>query len=246
MEKITYKNLSQLSSAQIEQYRATVQSAFPPIILNSELIIKQWIKIEKYFPQHQLYAIDAHNEIIGFANTIVFHWGKEAKELPDDGWDWMVQKGINDYEAGIKPNSLGGLQIIMTKKYLGKGYSKTIIEKAKEHKEEFKFKNLFIPIRPTLKHKYAKMSMKEYINYKEEDKIFDPWIRTHVNNGADLIKICHNSMNVKGPISFWEHIYQSKIEQSGELLVSGALNPVQIDLENNHGEYREPNIWISY
>lgn len=246
MEEIKYKSLDQLSGQQLQQYRETVQLAFPPIILNSELIVNSWIKIEQYFPKHQIYAIDTNNDIIGFANLIPFHWDKEANELPNDGWDWLMRKGIGDHESKIKANSLGGLQIIVTKKYLGKGYSKILIGAAKKLKENFNYKNLFIPIRPTLKHQHAVMPMKEYIEYKKDNKIYDPWIRTHVNNGANIVKVCHNSMNVKGPITFWEKLYGTKIAKSGSVLIKGALSPVHIDIENNHGEYQEPNIWISY
>ncbi len=246
MQKITYKYLNELDSSQEEQYHYSVKEAFPSIILKSELIQQQWRKIEQYFPSHQIFAYSADNELIGFVNTIPFSWQKDAKELPNDGWDWMVEKGIKDYESGTKTNSLGGLQIIVTKKYLGQGYSKILISKAKELKESNAFKNLFIPIRPTYKHQYARMSMEDYLNYKEKNKIYDPWIRTHINSGASIIKICHNSMNVKGPIQFWEEIHESKIEKSGSLLIKGALSPIVIDLENNYGEYREPNIWIAY
>lgn len=246
MEKIIFKSLDQLSAAQFLQYQKAVQAAFPPIILSSEKIINRWTKIEKYFPSHQIFAFTSNEELIGFANTIPFYWNQDAEKLPDDGWDWMVQKGINDFELKTPVNSLGGLQIIVTKNYLGKGYSKILIAEAKKLKEKVGLQNLFIPIRPTLKHQYSNMTMQDYINYKHGDKLFDPWIRTHINCGARIIKICNNSMNVKGPIQFWEKIYNSKIENSGPLKIEGALSPVQIDIKNDYGEYREPNIWISY
>lgn len=31
---------------------------------------------------------------------------------------------------------------------------------------------------------------------------------------------------------------------SGDYVVEGALNPVSIDLQNNVGEYIEPNVWV--
>lgn len=246
MQKITYKYLNELDSSQLEKYHSSVKEAFPTIILKSALIQQQWKKIEQYFPSHQIFAFSSENELIGFVNTIPFSWQKDAHELPNDGWDWMVEKGIKDYESNTKANSLGGLQIIITKKYLGQGFSKILIAKAKELKNNNAYNNLFIPIRPTFKHKFASMPMEEYLNYKEKNKIFDPWIRTHVNSGASIIKICHNSMNVKGPIQFWEEIHKSKISKSGPILIKGALSPIAIDIENNQGEYREPNIWIAY
>ena len=246
MNKIKFKNFSNLNNTEIATYKAAVLDAFPAIILNSESIFQKWEKIEKYFPSYQLFAFHNNGTLIGFANTIPFQWNQNKNDLPNDGWDWMVNKGIKDFESNNKTNSLGGLQIVVTKEYLGKGYSKVLISKAKELKEEKKYKNLFIPIRPTLKQNYAQMPMNEYIEFKKDEKIYDPWIRTHLKCGASIIKVCENSMNVQGNIQFWENIYQNKIDQSGDLIIDGALHPVKIDIQNNSGEYREPNIWISY
>ena len=42
-------------------------------------------------------------------NTIPFQFEKPLNELPDNGWDWMFEKGISDFEKNIKPNYLGAL-----------------------------------------------------------------------------------------------------------------------------------------
>jgi len=238
--------LDQLDEALFQQYKDTVRSSFPDVIFQSEIVKHRWPTIEKYFPEFQLFYIDSNDKLIGFLNSIPIYWDQPVEDLPDEGWDWLVEKGINGYEDQIKPNCIGGLQIIVSKDYLGNGYSKMLIEEGKKIQHNLGFKNFIIPIRPTFKSKYPEMDMEEYIQFKKEEKIYDPWIRTHQANGAKFIKVCPNAMNISGDINYWEGLMNSKIKKSGYYIVDGALNPVWMDLAKNHGEYNEANIWINY
>jgi len=246
IDLITYLPFSELNETQLKQYKIAHQSAFPDIILNSSVMQDYWPRIEKYFPFTQIFMLDHDKNLIGFMNTIPIFWDQPLDELSNDGWDWLVKKGINDYENNIQPNTLGGLQIIVTKENQGKGFSKLLIGRAKEVIKNLGYQNFIIPIRPTFKHHHPEMKMTDYINLKKEDRIYDPWIRTHLNSGAKIISVCENSMNISGDIIFWESLLNQKIDSSGMYLVKGALNKVHIDFEKNHGEYREDNIWITY
>ncbi|WP_299223359.1 hypothetical protein [uncultured Aquimarina sp.] len=243
---IKYVTFSDLDDRLVKQYRNAINLAFPDIILNSQVTKKYWSRLEKYFPHTQLFIVSEDNNLIGFMNAIPLFWDQSLSELPNKGWDWLVKKGINDFENNLTPNSLGGLQIIVTKEYLGQGYSKLLIAKGKKVKENFGFRNFVIPIRPILKYKYPEMKMKDYMSLQENGEIMDPWIRTHLRNGAKIIKVCENSMNVTGDINFWENLIDIKIMKSGAYMVDGALNLIKIDVKNNFGEYREENIWIYY
>ncbi len=241
-----YLDLSALNTQQLKQYRTAIQEAFPAIVLNSPITKKYWQRLEEYYPFAQIFMIDKDENIIGFMNAIPLFWDQSLSELPNEGWDWQLQKGINDYENQIEPNTLGGLQIIVTKEHQGKGFSRLLLARAKQVVKELGYQHFIIPIRPTFKHQFPAMKMTDYINKKEGEKIYDPWIRTHLKSQAKIIKVCENSMNVKGDIPFWESLLNRKITSSGEYMVEGALNLVKIDVEKNHGEYREENIWVSY
>lgn len=241
-----FHSFDKLNQNQIEQYRKAVAAAFPAIIQCSEVSKSYWPRLEAYFPFAQRFLIGMNGNLIGFINAIPFFWNKPLSELPDEGWDWMLAKGIQDHEQNIKPNSLGGLQIIVTKENQGKGISKLIIQEAKRLVKKQNYSYFILPIRPTFKPHHPEMNMAEYINLKQDEKIFDPWIRTHLNSGAQIISICHNSMNIAGDLKFWEQLMPHVPNKSGYQIVEGALNPVHIDIENNYGEYREDNIWIYY
>ena len=243
---LTFKNISQLSEGQILQYRLEVKNAFPEIVRRSPVILKYWKSVEEYFYNYQIYMINESTEIVGFINSIPFYWGGKLDTLPREGWDWMLIKGVEDYEKGIQPNSLGGLQIIVSSNYLGQGYSKVIINKAKQIVAESNFDHFVIPIRPIYKSRYPNMSMSDYIDYRIADKVYDPWIRTHLNSGAEIISVCDRAMHIYGDVKFWESIMGQTIATSGNYIVEGALNPVSIDISEDYGEYFEDNIWISY
>lgn len=242
----SFLNLSKLNDHQLAQHRDYVSTAFPPITQASKVVQECFPKQEQYFPHTQLYMIDDAGDVLAFMNTIPLHWDQPMSDLPDDGWDWMMTKGIQDHENQITPNTLGGLQVIIPKHNRGKGYSRLIIARMKALAIAQGFEHFIIPIRPTFKPKHPEMDMAEYINMKEGDKIYDPWIRTHVSSGAEVIKVCGNSMNVQGDIDFWERIMGRKIIESGLHQVDGGLNLVQIDLLADRGEYREDNVWIRY
>lgn len=246
MNDLTFLTLTDLTADQLSAYRHAVSEAFPAIINESAIIKKYWDRIESYFPDHQIYAFDPEGNLIGFTNTIPCRWNEPIENLPQDGWDWLVKKGITDYEQGIKANLIGGLQIIITKDNLGKGYSKLLIAEAKKLRDNFNYDHLAIPIRPTFKHKHPEMKMEDYIKLKKDDQVYDPWIRTHLKCGATFISVCENSMNFTGDIPFWESMLQQKIKSSGNYVLQGALNLIDINLEENTGEYREENIWIYY
>lgn len=242
----TFIDITELNQKQNDQYRKAIINAFPEIVRKSPVIAKYWDRVEKYFPNYQLFIIDDNGDVAGFVNSIPFYWDDRLDMLPREGWDWMLIKGVEDYEKGVVPNSLGGLQIIVSSDYLGQGYSKVIINKAQQIAAELQFKHFVIPIRPIYKSRHPHMSMTDYIQYREHDKIYDPWIRTHLKGGAEILSICDKAMHVYGNLSFWEGIMKQPLSTSGQYLVEGALNPINIDVSKDYGEYFEDNIWISY
>jgi len=239
-------SLKYLNQLQKSQYRNAMTEAFPSIIGESPIIKKYWKALENCFPQYQFLLISSNHELIGFMNTVPFHFNHDLNQLPERGWDWMLKKGITDFEDKIAPNYLGGLQVIVRSKFKNQGYSKVILSYAKRFLTTSSFTNLVIPIRPTNKHKFPTMPMREYLDLKNENEVYDPWIRTHLKGGAEVIKVCERSMIMDGNIEFWKTILKKKSLKSGQYTLSGALNLISIDVENDIGVYVEPNIWIKY
>jgi hypothetical protein len=53
-------------------------------------------------------------------------------------------------------------------------------------------------------------------------------------------------MTIEGEVKEWERWTGLCFQSSGLYLIDKALCPVRIDIENNIGEYIEPNLWITH
>lgn len=229
-----------------ETHSEIVREIWPQVMRSSGVARKHWPKLDEYFGEYQLFLVAQNGDVTGFANTIPFFWDQDLNQLPDEGWDWLIQKGISDYEEHLRPNCLGGLQIGVSKKYQRKGYSRRIIEHAKNVAFVNEFRNFVIPIRPVLKSKYPLIELTDYIHWKKDGKTFDPWIRVHLQSGAEIIKKCAKSMAIEKTVEQWEEISGLSILGSGRYIVEGAGSPVDIDVMKNTGVYYDENIWIYY
>src|SRR5690554_4963478 len=140
----------------------------------------------KLFPEYQ-FSLKSSDKIIGVANCLPFFWDKSFEELPERGWDWVFEKGINDKLNDIKANTLNGLQIAVNKECQGKGISSIILKEMVSVARDNGFKYITIPVRPSLKSKYPLIPIDHYIKWKREDSLpYDPWLRVHIRMGVSL------------------------------------------------------------
>jgi len=110
---------------------------------------------------------------------------------------------------------------------------------------KYRYDWLVAPVRPILKSAYPLTPMERYIRWEQDDgKPFDPWVRTHWRLGASIVKVAPHSMSITGSITEWEKWTEMRFPESGPYIVPGALQPVQIDCENDIGTYVEPNVWM--
>jgi hypothetical protein len=107
--------------------------------------------------------------------------------------------------------------------------------------------DLVAPVRPSLKHRYPLTPIERYVEWRREDgRLLDPWLRTHENAGANVIRIAHRSMRIPGSVADWERWTNMSFPESGAYVVPGALVPVEIDRERDEGVYIEPNVWMHH
>ncbi len=214
----------------------------------SEALIENasWQALESLFPETQLLLLDTEDQIIGIANTIPFYWAGALPALPDQGWDWMLAQGIDGKKRNIPPNYLGGLQIGIHKHFQGQGYSRIMVDKAKEVCQRKGLNHLVIPVRPSFKHLFPKEDIHQYLLRKKGAHLYDPWLRTHEKSGAQILKVCSSSMTIPKPIDAWQKYLDQAITESSEYIIPGLLNPVFMDLKQQEGVYREPNVWVYY
>ena len=110
-------------------------------------------------------------ELLIVINTVPLHFDKSINELPDEGVDWGVKKSISDYESGIKPNILMGVQIVVNRKHQGKGLSLLSVRETLNLAMNKGLNKLIIPVRPSDKHKYPLIPMENYVKWKNDNNL---------------------------------------------------------------------------
>jgi hypothetical protein len=152
-----------------------------------------------------------------------------GNSLSDKGWQFAVESVVKQMP---EPNWLCLIAVNAHDELRGQRFSKFLIEEAKQHAKRAGFGEVIVPLRPTKKHEFPLMTMEEYLQKKSVDgEIFNPWLRTHVNAGAEILNICSESAVVKASLKKWREWTGAGLGESGEHVLPGALAPLIVDLE---------------
>ena len=227
-------------------YDEIAHTVWPEYIFHDVNTLKYWARIEAYFPEFQM-LFRHRNEVIGFANSVPIRWDLPLTELPQQGWDWLLERSVEDYENGRTPNLIAGLNISLRSEFQGRGLSYQIISALKERGRFMGFPKAIFPVRPSKKHLHPRMTMKEYLGQtNEKGEIFDPWLRAHLRLGGIQLHTCNESMLIIGTFKEWELWSKQKLKAGSEIIVPGGLVPVTFDKHSDTGTYLEPNVWVTH
>ena len=92
--------------------------AFPTFLYYSEIADNTWDKMIEYYKEYQLLFL--HEEkIICIFNCMPMNLDFSDEELPEDAFEWGMEKGIKDFEDGKEINAALAIQIIIPKEYQG-------------------------------------------------------------------------------------------------------------------------------
>lgn len=168
----------------------------------------------------------------------------DPARLPAEGWDWIVESAGR---ADVTPNMLGGLGISVPQVHRSKGLARLVIQAMKDLAIQCGFEGVVIPVRPTAKARHPEVAMADYVHWTDDKgRAYDPWLRSHLSAGGQIVGEAKRSMVVEEPIPFWETWAGRTFESSGTYKIDGGLAHVTIELEKNVGRYEEPNVWVQY
>ncbi len=220
--------------------------SWPEFMMHDAIAKSHWVGLYDVFPDYQFCLMDLDSEtVIASANSIPLRYDGNSEDLPGEGWDWALQKGFNDLKAGKKPNILCALSITVHPVFREKGFSLKALQSMKSIAKSQGLNALIAPVRPFLKSRYPLIAIEKYIKWQDDDGFpFDAWLRVHIKDGGRIIKPCSESMVISGKIAEWEDWAAMKFPESGSYTISGALVPIDIDLDDDRGVYVEPNVWV--
>ena len=226
--------------------RGLTREVWPEFMLHDQVANENWHELFDRFLDYQLALYDTENErVAGMGNSFPLRWEDSFEDLPEGGWDWAFQEAVKHHKQGLTANVHCAIQIVVRPEYQNQRLSRPMVEAVRALTKSKGLKSLMIPIRPSEKHKYPLTSLDDYVDWKTEQGMpFDAWLRVHVRAGAKIIKISHESKTIRGARADWEQWTGMKFPQSGEYIIPGALNPIEMSVEKEEGIYIEPNVWI--
>lgn len=239
----------------VYQGRAFWESAFrrkgvwPVMLEGDEAYVKYSVQVDKLFKPFQLVAVlrAETNRVAGIANTVPIQLPQGSLKLPEEGWDWALERSITGRLTALRPDALCGLSITVLPEYRGKGLGSALIRAVISMSADHRLHAAVMPVRPVLKQRFPFMSMTEFLNLRRVDGFHeDPWIRAHERLGGAIGSVCSRSMTVDATIERWEGWLGRQISNSGDIVVPGALVPVTVNIAEGRASYREPNVWISH
>jgi hypothetical protein len=220
------------------------KNAWPEFMQHDSVVEKHWPRLYSDFLEFQVAAI-SENDIVGVGNAVPVYWEGEFNNLPTRGLDWAMAKAVDDYRIKVTPNLLVGIQILLHPDLRNRGLSYNMLRFMQRVAQTSGFEHIALPLRPVIKHLYPLIPMEEYLLWTNQDgEPFDPWIRVHVKAGGKIVSVCPESMTIQGRVSDWQDWTGLSFQSSGLYIIQKALSPVFIDLEEDLGEYIEPNVWI--
>ena len=181
--------------------------------------------------------------------SVPFALGEEIgrPELPDGGWDAVVRWSAQDFVDGVPTTHVSALEIGIDPAYRGTGLAAEMVSAMHENARRQGFDVLYAPVRPSRKHLEPRAPMEEYASRIRGDGLpEDPWLRVHARLGATIEKVCPMAMTIPGTLEQWRTWTGLPFDESGEVIVPGALAPVHVSVEQDIAVYVEPNVWMRH
>ncbi len=195
---------------------------------------------------HQLVVLDG-DEVVARAATVPFHWDGDPASLPDTGWDEALRMSMMDTYDGRALNTLCALEVAVVPGQRSRHLSGRTLAAVADNARRHGFGDVVVPVRPSRKHLEPHVSMAAYVARTREDGLpEDPWLRVHVREGGQILKVCPVSMTISGSLAQWRGWTGLPFDTSGPVAVPGALNPVEVSVEHDRAVYVEPNVWVRH
>lgn len=229
---------------ELEPLQSSFRKLWPEFLFHNEIGRTYAHHTLTTFAHLNLYLCNENDELVAAGCGVPIAWDGSLERLPT-GWDAALLQAVQDHQAGRPPTTFCALGAMVRQTDQGRGLSKYVLRAMKSAALQAKLVRMIAPVRPTLKSMYPLIPIERYITWKQADgSPFDPWLRVHWKEGAEIVKIAPASYQVQGKVGEWESWTNMRFPESGEYVVPSALQPVSINCERDEGIYIEPNVWM--
>jgi GNAT superfamily N-acetyltransferase len=221
---------------------------WPEFMLHDLVADFYFSRVLKIWGDWTLLALDGET-VAARSHCAPFAFGDDVgrSKLPSNGWDAIIYWSFADHDSGRTPTTVGGLEVTIGADYQGHGLAAEMLTAMTGMASRRGFSDLYIPVRPSQKHREPDTPMDVYATRMREDGLpEDPWLRVHARLGAEYMGVCETAMTIAGTLDEWRDWTGLAFDTSGTVTVPGALSPVHVDVTQNNAVYVEPNVWMRH
>lgn len=224
----------------------TFKDSWPEFMLHDPVAERLYGEMVEHYPDLQALLFDGDRPVAK-SHAIGFVWSGELDDLPERGWDAIMERGVADGRSGQPPTAVSAIEVNVRADRRGTGLSQRMLQGMRETASQLGVSDLFAPVRPSAKSERPREPISSYAYRTREDgQLVDPWLRTHARLGASIVKVCPTSMTIPGTLEQWREWTGLPFATSGDIEVPGGLVPVHVDVDQDHAVYVEPNLWMHH
>jgi GNAT superfamily N-acetyltransferase len=221
-----------------------VRADGPAFLKHDSAVAQYWSQLTEIFPDNQFCLVEQESDrAVGIGNSIPVAFAGEWRDLPDEGLDWVLERGFHDRAAGIIPTIMSALYIEIADTHRGQHLSSQMLAVMRQMARSQGFNHLIAPVRPSLKSRYPLTEIETYLEWQTSSGLpFDPWLRVHVRAGGKVLQPCPRAMCVKGTRQQWATWTGMDFLGDGDYVIPYGLVP--LSFHGTEGKYVEPGIWV--
>ena len=202
-------------------------------------------RIRRLFPHLELVLLDG-DELVAGGWAVPIQWSGETDDLPI-GYNDSLARALRCHDAGEVPDTLVILAAQVRSDRQAEGLAGKTLIALRALADDAGWPRVICPVRPTAKTRYPLTPIERYVEWTRPDGApFDPWIRTHVRLGAQVLAAAPRSQVITGTVGEWESWTGMSFPGSGEYVIPAGLSTLRIDLGDDKGVYVEPNVWMRH
>lgn len=224
---------------------ALFSGGWPAFIEADELAAQYLPAVREMFSGLEV-ALLQHGVLVGAGWGVPITWDGTAENLPG-GYSDVLQQAVTGHQAGAAPDTLVVCAAQVRPDATGSGHAVAVLKGLIETGQTVGLPKVVAPLRPTAKHRYPLTPIEDYAGWTRTDgSAFDPWLRTHLRMGAQLLGTRPASQTFTGTVQQWQKWSGFDLPGDGAYVVPDALTPLHIDQAADRGTCVEPTIWVRH
>jgi GNAT superfamily N-acetyltransferase len=229
-----------------EEARSALRSTWPEFIFHDPVADQYLERVESCFPYYDVLLLDA-GQVVAGAWAVPFRWDGTVGGLPEGGYDGALIRSVTGHEDAVPADTLCIMAAAVRSDRQGRGLAGMVLTALRERAADTGLRRVIAPVRPVLKSRYPLTSMDRFARWARGDGLhLDPWIRTHQRLGATILGSAPRAVVIVGTVAEWEEWAGMAFPETGRYVVPEALDPVDIDREQDQGTYEETNLWMRH